>query len=378
MKKTYKISLLLLMFVFVISCTKGDVFTGSPVGTNVNFVTLTGTITTTETLVTAGQSIPVTITIPQTFPVDVNVQMTSFLPNINKKTTKTVTIPANQSTLVTTMNMPGGDSTPLPYSLAVQMYLTAITTANTDLPLGFSGYQYSLTSNVVTLDFGDTGVATSNPDRCSILFDFQYPNDGHPNFNNLNMILRDDANFSTTAYANLWINTNNKKLVTLLAANPSINFGQNVTGSGIASSTSVSAISGTSLTLSKNATAGLTNTLLTFTTNPYILSTSSSTLNNGIFGRLISASSGGSVIFTGASADRTYTISIYPTKTYDASTDNIPYRFTIRFPDGTSKVLGGTYTNAISTLNQPSLAVPVLQIVKTTVGGVANYAVTQL
>jgi hypothetical protein len=59
--------------------------------------------------------------------------------------------------------------------------------------------------------------------------------------------------------------TSGTTAATLSGANASIKVGQYITGTGIASDTYVAAISGTSLTLSKNATASATNTLSFFT-----------------------------------------------------------------------------------------------------------------
>ena len=60
--------------------------------------------------------------------------------------------------------------------------------------------------------------------------------------------------------------TNTTATVTLSASNSAIQVGQNVTGTNIASGTSVLTISGTTLTLSQSAT-GTGSTTLTFTTN---------------------------------------------------------------------------------------------------------------
>lgn len=186
-----------------VSCTKDDVFTGSPVGTDVNFETLRGTITTPETEVVASQSFPVTITLgdnpdtPEadllTFPVDVNVEAIAFLPNLNKRARKSFVIPAGQNSIVSTMTAPSGDATTtIPFDFDMQLYLSAISTAQNVKPRGFNGKQYSIVSDTISLGFGDTSLGALNSKRCAIRFDFEGPYSGLTagGFNNLDIVFK--------------------------------------------------------------------------------------------------------------------------------------------------------------------------------------------
>ena len=196
MKIAYKFFIVVTFSFLLFSCDKGDVFTGSPEDSNVEHVALTGTIATTETSVVAGQRIPITVTIPQTFPVDVNVQATSFIVNTNKRFTRTILIPAGETSVLSYVNAPGGDSTDLPFIMSVQLSLTAITTVQSvDVPVGFEGKQYTLTSNVLELEYGDTSIPSTNAKRLGIRFDFKGPYTGQgPNYNDLNIVLKKNGN----------------------------------------------------------------------------------------------------------------------------------------------------------------------------------------
>lgn len=52
----------------------------------------------------------------------------------------------------------------------------------------------------------------------------------------------------------------------------------------------------------------------------------------------------------------------------------MPYKFSIRFPDETSKVYSGVLPGL--TIGSAANAVPKLQIVKTTTAGVSSYVIT--
>lgn len=186
-----------------VSCEKDDVFTGSPVGTDVNFVTLRGTITTAETEVVASQAFPVTISLGEnldtpeadllTFPFDVNVEAIALIPNLNKRTRKSFVIPAGENSIVSTMNAPSGDATTtLPFSFDLKVYLSAITTGQGVAPRGFAGKQYSMVSDTLSLGYGDTALSGTNSKRCSIRFDFEGPYSGSSSggFNNLDLVFK--------------------------------------------------------------------------------------------------------------------------------------------------------------------------------------------
>jgi len=201
LKQFSKLVLLGLMTSFVIvSCEEDDVFTGSPQGSDLDFITLRGTITTTETDVVGGQLFPVTISLgddPSTpevdllvFPVDVNVEAISFLPNLNKRARKSFVIPAGQNSLVSTMPAPSGDATTeIPFEFDLQLYLSAIATApNDENTRGFEGKQYSIVSDTVMLGYGDTPLAAINSKRLGIRFDYSGPYGTAGN--NLNIVLK--------------------------------------------------------------------------------------------------------------------------------------------------------------------------------------------
>lgn len=185
------------------SCEKDDVFSGSPVGSDLNFITLRGTITTDEDQVVAGQAFPVTISLgdnpdtPEadllTFPVDVNVEAIALIPNLNKRTRKSFVIPAGENSIESTINAPAGDATTtLPFSFDLKVFLSAITTGQDVAVRGFNGKQYSMVSDTLSLGYGDTSLAGTNSKRCSIRFDFEGPYSGSSSggFNNLDLVFK--------------------------------------------------------------------------------------------------------------------------------------------------------------------------------------------
>lgn len=184
----------------MISCEEDDVFTGSPQGSNLNFITLRGEISTNETDVVAGQQFPVTISLgdnletPEadllTFPVDVTVEAISFLPNLNKRARKSFVIPAGENSIESTMPAPSGDATTdLPFEFDLQVYLSAIATApNDDNTRGFEGKQYSIASDTIVLGYGDTPIQGINSKRLGIRFDYLGPYGATGN--NLNIVLK--------------------------------------------------------------------------------------------------------------------------------------------------------------------------------------------
>lgn len=202
MKIAYsKLFILLSLSLLLFSCSKDDVFTGSPDESNI--ITLTGSIATTETSVLSSQRIPVTITIPQSFPMDVNVQATAFIPDNNKKATRTILIPAGQTSVVDYVTAPGADSSSLPFIMTVQLSLTGITTAPVvDVPPGFEGKQYKLTSNVLELEYGDTSVLVANAKRMAVRLDFQGPWGSQAGANNLNVVLTKNGNNVANTFLN--------------------------------------------------------------------------------------------------------------------------------------------------------------------------------
>ena len=186
-----------------VSCEKDDPFLGSPVGSNLDFITLQGSISTVETDVVASQSFPVIISLgdnletPEadllTFPVDVNVEAIAFLPNLNKRARKSFVIPAGQNSIESTMTAPSGDATTtIPFDFDMKLYLSAITTGQSVILRGFNGKQYAMASDTLTLGFGDTALGGINTKRCVIRFDFEGPYSGSSTggFNNLDIVFK--------------------------------------------------------------------------------------------------------------------------------------------------------------------------------------------
>jgi len=198
MKIIHKIFVLSAMALFISSCEEGDVFTGSPIGTNVQFETLEGTISTSYTAITASQKFPVTITLPQAFAVDVNVEVIAMLPNSNKRARKYFVIKAGETVLNDFMNAPSADTgTILPFNNNLKVYLSAVNSVSSpEVPFGFNGVQYSLTSNVIDMNYGDTAVTAVNANRFGVRFDWPGPYSSltAPNsVNNLNIRVKRDG-----------------------------------------------------------------------------------------------------------------------------------------------------------------------------------------
>jgi hypothetical protein len=182
--------LFILTTIFFISCEKDDVFSGSPVDNNVNFINVIGKVNTDETQLVAGQSFPVTIslgddlTTPEVdllkFPVDVNVEVTAFIKGQDRRTRLTFKFPAGQNSIDATMVSPtigvSGNSQINYYDLVLQMYLTSILTTDDVIPSGFAGKQYKMVSDTLELPFGTTRFNESaSPQRCHISFDWDGP-----------------------------------------------------------------------------------------------------------------------------------------------------------------------------------------------------------
>lgn len=199
-KMFFKYTPLFLLLGFVgisVSCSEDEVFTGAPQG---SFKTINATISTPETEVVAGQPFEITINLgdnPNTNEVDlltftdeVNVEVTAFVPSINRRLRKAITIPANQNVFVTSMTAPSGDVSPSAlFNKEMEMYISAITTTPDAEVVGFEGVNYKISSNKVNLNYGETTVLATNSKRFSIVFDFQGPYGTHPLANNLDLII---------------------------------------------------------------------------------------------------------------------------------------------------------------------------------------------
>jgi hypothetical protein len=320
MKNYIKYSFFILLLLSIASCTKGEVFTGSPVGTNVEFVALTGSISSTDNAVVAGQKFPITITLPQSFDVDVNVEVTSFLVNSNKKLRRVFKIPANTTTKTEFMTAVGGEEggNRLPFNLNLEVYLSGISKFIVDefTVAGFEGKQYSLTSNKLNFDYGDTTIPTHNPSRFSVRLDWQGPWSAAENDLDIvfkrNGVVIPNSSFGGT-------NATTYPLYGLLIG------------------------SGRTQTVNFNSTATASGQLP-------------------------------------APADGTYTLEIYAKKLVSGTAPmNLPYRYTIRYSDETVQTISGVFNNMVaSTLANLVFASKKLQIVRTGGTTAPNYVVTEI
>lgn len=303
MKILYKIFVVAVLGVSLSACDKGDIFTGSPVGTNVQFENLVGTVSTDATSVVASQSFPVTVTLPKTFAVDVSVEVISFLPNTNKRSRKYFIIKAGETSKTDLMSTPNAEQGyTLPFNLTMQLYLSAITTAPEVDPKGFAGKQYSLSSNTVVLDYGDSSIVAVNSNRCGVRLDWQGPYSSIPVVNDLNLrIKRGDGSVVTVAP-----NSQN--------------------------------------------------------TMP-------------IYGTTVGTSRYETINFLSTAADDDYTFEVYAKKLVNTPS-NLPYRFTVRFPNETTQVFSGILNDLVVTPNTGAVAK--LKVTKTTLSDGAHYTVTPL
>lgn len=297
MKIINKILIVMTIAFMQFSCDEGEVFTGAPDSSKLQFETLQGTIATSENSVVSGQQFPITVSIPQSFDVDVNIEVIAFLSNINKRTRRTFTILAGETSVDGIMTAPSGDqgSVILPFSQELTVYMSAINskpaiTSDGVAPLGFAGKQYTITSNTLTLDYGDSVFGGVNSNRLAIRLDWANPPaNSNPVFNNLNLRLKLDGNV---------------------------------------------------ITVFPNAQ----------TTMP-------------IHGTTTSSARYESLNFLSTAIDGTYTVEIFAAKlTSSTSPVDVPYRFTVRFPDESVRTFSGTLLGM--TVGTAATAIPKLQIVK--------------
>jgi hypothetical protein len=192
MKFSLKIVYSIVVIFSILSCEKGEIFTGSPVNTSVQFESIVGTVTVNESTVVSGQRIPVTVTLPKAFDIDVNIQASTFVPSTNKRVATSFIMPAGQTTLDTFVSSPLADNSTLNYIVEAQVFLTALGTSPINPKVGFVGKQYTLTSNIAKVDFGDTALPGTNSNKCSIRFDYELPryNVGLSIYNDLNLVLK--------------------------------------------------------------------------------------------------------------------------------------------------------------------------------------------
>lgn len=189
--------LMLGIFTLSVSCSEDDVFSGQPQGP---FTKISATVSTPATELVSGQPFEITINLgdnpntPEvdqlTFSEDVNVEVTAFVPSINKRLRKTITIPANQNTFVSSMTAPSGDRNPSSsFNKELLLFLSGITTTPDAEVVGFKGKEYKMVSDTLRINYGETTILGANSKRFSIVCDYQGPYASHPKANNLDLII---------------------------------------------------------------------------------------------------------------------------------------------------------------------------------------------
>lgn len=403
----------ILGFFILASCSKGEVFTGSPVDSNVEFTTLVGTITTTETDVVANQAFPVTISIgAMTFPMDVSVEAIAFLPNSNKRARKAFIIPAGESSVTSTMIAPSGDAVcTLPFNLDMKLYLSAITTAPDVTPKGFVGKQYSIVSDTLYLGYGDTSIPGVNSKRLGVRFDFEGPYSGAgTNFNNLNIVLKKNGSLITSQstmqgvsplasttrplfgtltnagrYESLFFLDTNQAgslscasaadyaagLYTVKTPNSNVQSNDKPHGFKVGDVVSINSVAGTSVTMPITVEITAVPDAYTY---KFVYTTAA------LFATYVSPTTTYAVDMSSYASTDTYVIEVFAKTIGGNSTSapavDMPYKFSIRFPNETSKVFSGVLPGL--TIGSAATAIPKVQIVKTTVAGVSTYQVTHI
>jgi hypothetical protein len=418
--KSVKYLGLVIILIAISSCSKGDFVSGSPVDSNVEFVSLQGLISTPESEVVANQSFPVTISLGTvTFPMDISVEAVALLSNSNKISRKSFIIPAGNSSVTSTMVAPSGDSNcNLPFNLDLKLYLTSITTAPEVTPKGFVGKQYSIVSNTVNLGYGDTSTPGTNSKRLGIVFDFQGPWEPVNNFiipfNNLSMVLNKngstficDSYLNTNASATGFPSSNSRPLFGKLRSTKRFReiYFLDTKQPGSLSSESQSEFNNGfyKITTQKSSNAAndkphgfkvgdvisinsITGTSVATPFNVEVTAVPDSYTfkfvytDAPLFESWTSASTNYTVDLSSYTTTDTYVIEVFAKTIGGNSTSapavDLPYKFTIRFPDETSKVYSGLISGL--TIGTAASAIPKLQIVKTTVAGVSTYNVTHI
>lgn len=183
-----------IIFFLVAGCSDDDDqgIVGSVDGNNLEVVAIEGTISTTESFVLTGQKVPITFTLPRAFKDTVTVEITS-LSDGGKRARTYIVVPANQTTVTDEAN--AANSTTGRYEGSVTtMFLSGIA-LNTVEP----GLHYLLSSNVLSLQTGDTSIPATNTTKFQVKLAWFYP--GASNANILSMQV-DRPNASTVTVSN--------------------------------------------------------------------------------------------------------------------------------------------------------------------------------
>ncbi|WP_297763804.1 hypothetical protein [uncultured Muriicola sp.] len=109
MKNLYKyLSLVAFSAILLSSCTEEESLIGYPLDLGLTTVALEGTVSTTDTQTAEGRTIGVTVSIPQSFASDADVEVTATF-NSGAFTTTSVAIPAGSTTGSGTITLPASD-----------------------------------------------------------------------------------------------------------------------------------------------------------------------------------------------------------------------------------------------------------------------------
>ena len=276
--KKLNVVFLVAILVILSSCSKGDVVSGSPLDSKVRFEDIVLSLSSTEVSTASGQRFPVNIVLPKSFSTDVIVELTSFVPSINKRLKRSFTVPANTTSFAASMTAVGGDQTDvLPFNLNLEVFVSGINYIDIEgkVPQGFLDVIYKPSSNKLILDYGDSATGNTFLNRCLIRLDWQGPHTvaQSATYNDLNMVARKLA-----GPGNLIVNGNS---------------------SGV------------------------------------------------IYGAIAGTSRYEFINFNGTADNTSYILSVWAKKLIVGAgvPTNLPYRFTIRFPDAKTKTISGVFNN---------------------------------
>ena len=170
--KLNKLLLIGVYTVFLTSCSDDNSVTpGIP--TNLNVIELVGTVSTTSAMTAEGEEIEVTVTIPQSFSSDVDVEVTALLNN-GAATTTAITVPAGTTTGTDDITLPGDDATDSGNLDGLPNYgsltLSAILLSELE-----EGNAYTISSAPFSLQIFD--VLPDTDDGLNFLMDWENPTD---------------------------------------------------------------------------------------------------------------------------------------------------------------------------------------------------------
>jgi hypothetical protein len=163
MKNFYKIALLLGLASWIVGCSTDERFTGSPLDSGLNIVTLEGTVSVdidADQLVLSGQDLAFTATLPvnKVFNDTVTVEVTSTAQS-GGRTRGYVDIMPGQSSGTGKISAVGGSV----YNTTFSLKMTAINLQTVE-----PGIHYLMTSNSISILTGSTTVPSASSDRLII------------------------------------------------------------------------------------------------------------------------------------------------------------------------------------------------------------------